>query len=109
MTATIDAGTRRVTTAKAISEAIAQEMRSDPNVFVMGEDVGPYGGIFGSTGGLFEEFGTTRIIDTPISEPGFTGMAVGAAMTGIRPVVGLMFGDFLFLVMDQLCNQAAKK
>ena len=89
MTATIDAGTRRVTTAKAISEAIAQEMRSDPNVFVMGEDVGPYGGIFGSTGGLFEEFGTTRIIDTPISETGFIGAGIGAAVEGMRPVVEL--------------------
>ena len=68
MTATVDAGTRRVTTAKAISEAIAQEMRSNPEVFVMGEDVGPYGGIFGSTGGLFEEFGSARIIDTPLQQ-----------------------------------------
>jgi len=86
MTATIDAGTRRVTTAKAISEGIAQEMRANPDVFVMGEDVGPYGGIFGSTGGLFEEFGSTRIIDTPISETGFIGAGIGAAVEGMRPV-----------------------
>jgi acetoin:2,6-dichlorophenolindophenol oxidoreductase subunit beta len=96
MTATIDAGTRRVTTAKAISEAIAQEMRSDPNVFVMGEDVGPYGGIFGSTGGLFEEFGTTRIIDTPISETGFIGAGIGAVV------------DFFGVCFDQIYNHMAK-
>ena len=108
MTATIDAGTRRVTTAKAISEAIAQEMRSDPNVFVMGEDVGPYGGIFGSTGGLFEEFGTTRIIDTPISETGFIGAGIGAAVEGMRPVVELMFVDFFGVCFDQIYNHMAK-
>ena len=108
MTATIDAGTRRVTTAKAISEAIAQEMRSDPNDFVMGEDVGPYGGIFGSTGGLFEEFGTTRIIDTPISETGFIGAGIGAAVEGMRPVVELMFVDFFGVCFDQIYNHMAK-
>jgi pyruvate/2-oxoglutarate/acetoin dehydrogenase E1 component len=108
MTATIDSGTRRVTTAKAISEAIAQEMRSDPNVFVMGEDVGPYGGIFGSTGGLFEEFGTTRIIDTPISETGFIGAGIGAAVEGMRPVVELMFVDFFGVCFDQIYNHMAK-
>jgi len=108
MTATIDAGTRRVTTAKAISEAIAQEMRSDPNVFVMGEDVGPYGGIFGSTGGLFEEFGTTRIIDTPISETGFIGAGIGAAVEGMRPVVELMFVDFFGVCFDQIYDHMAK-
>jgi len=108
MPATIDAGTRRVTTAKAISEAIAQEMRSDPNVFVMGEDVGPYGGIFGSTGGLFEEFGTTRIIDTPISETGFIGAGIGAAVEGMRPVVELMFVDFFGVCFDQIYNHMAK-
>ncbi len=108
MTATIDAGTRRVTTAKAISEAIAQEMRTDPNVFVMGEDVGPYGGIFGSTGGLFDEFGATRIIDTPISETGFIGAGIGAAVEGMRPVVELMFVDFFGVCFDQIYNHMAK-
>jgi pyruvate dehydrogenase E1 component beta subunit len=108
MTATIDAGTRRVTTAKAISEAIAQEMRANPDVFVMGEDVGPYGGIFGSTGGLFEEFGTTRIIDTPISETGFIGAGIGAAVEGMRPVVELMFVDFFGVCFDQIYNHMAK-
>ena len=74
----------------------------------MGEDVAEAGTPFKVTSGLVEEFGTNRVIDTPISEPGFTGLAVGAAMTGLRPVVDIMFGDFLFLIMDQLCNQAAK-
>ncbi len=110
MTATTDveAGARRVTTAKAISEAIAQEMRSNPDVFVMGEDVGPYGGIFGSTGGLFEEFGSTRIIDTPISETGFIGAGIGAAVEGLRPVVELMFVDFFGVCFDQIYNHMAK-
>jgi acetoin:2,6-dichlorophenolindophenol oxidoreductase subunit beta len=109
MTATLpDVGTRRVTTAKAISEAIAQEMRVNPEVFVMGEDVGPYGGIFGSTGGLFDEFGATRIIDTPISETGFIGAGIGAAVEGMRPVVELMFVDFFGVCMDQIYNHMAK-
>ncbi len=108
MTATVDAGTRRVTTAKAISEGIAQEMRSNPDVFVMGEDVGPYGGIFGSTGGLYEEFGSTRIIDTPISETGFIGAGIGAAVEGLRPVVELMFVDFFGVCFDQIYNHMAK-
>lgn len=109
MTATLaDTGTRRVTTAKAISEAIAQEMRANPEVFVMGEDVGPYGGIFGSTGGLFDEFGASRIIDTPISETGFIGAGIGAAVEGMRPVVELMFVDFFGVCMDQIYNHMAK-
>jgi pyruvate dehydrogenase E1 component beta subunit len=110
MTATVDsaAGIRRVTTAKAISEAIAQEMRTNPEVFVMGEDVGAYGGIFGSTGGLFEEFGSARIIDTPISETGFIGAGIGAAVEGMRPVVELMFVDFFGVCFDQIYNHMAK-
>lgn len=99
---------REITLSKAVNEAIAEEMRRDPSVFLMGEDVAEAGTPFKVLSGLVEEFGTDRIIDTPISEPGFMGMAVGAAMTGSRPIVDLMFGDFLFLVMDQLCNQAAK-
>jgi pyruvate dehydrogenase E1 component beta subunit len=83
-------------------------MRRDSNVFLIGEDVAEAGTPFKVTSGLVEEFSTERVIDTPISEPGFMGLAVGAAMTGSRPIVDLMFGDFLFLVMDQLCNQAAK-
>ncbi|PKP70506.1 MAG: alpha-ketoacid dehydrogenase subunit beta [Alphaproteobacteria bacterium HGW-Alphaproteobacteria-4] len=99
---------REITLSKAVNEAIAEEMRRDPTVFLLGEDVAEAGTPFKVLSGLVEEFGTERIIDTPISEPGFMGLAVGAAMTGSRPIVDLMFGDFLFLVMDQLCNQAAK-
>jgi pyruvate/2-oxoglutarate/acetoin dehydrogenase E1 component len=99
---------REITLSKAVNEAIAEEMRRDPTVFLMGEDVAEAGTPFKVLSGLVEEFGPDRIIDTPISEPGFVGIAVGAAMTGSRPIVDLMFGDFLFLVMDQLCNQAAK-
>ena len=97
-----------LTFSKAINEALAEEMRRDETVFLIGEDVAEAGTPFKVVSGLVEEFGTKRVIDTPISEPGFTGLGVGAAMTGLRPVVDLMFGDFLGLVMDQLCNQAAK-
>jgi pyruvate/2-oxoglutarate/acetoin dehydrogenase E1 component len=99
---------REITLSKAVNEAIAEEMRRDEKIFLLGEDVAEAGTPFKVLSGLVEEFGTDRIIDTPISEPGFMGIAVGAAMTGSRPIVDLMFGDFLFLVMDQLCNQAAK-
>jgi pyruvate dehydrogenase E1 component beta subunit len=92
-----------------VNEAIAEEMRRDETVFLMGEDVAEAGTPFKVLSGLVEEFGTERVIDTPIAEPGFVGLAVGAAMTGARPIVDLMFGDFLYLVMDQLCNQAAKQ
>ncbi len=101
-------GVREITLAKAVNEAIAEEMRRDPTVFLIGEDVAEAGTPFKVLSGLVQEFGRDRIIDTPISEPGFMGIAVGAAMTGSRPIVDLMFGDFLFLAMDQLCNQAAK-
>ncbi|MCB1518201.1 MAG: alpha-ketoacid dehydrogenase subunit beta [Hyphomicrobiaceae bacterium] len=99
---------REITLSKAVNEAIAEEMRRDPAIFLLGEDVAEAGTPFKVLSGLVEEFGPDRIIDTPISEPGFMGLAVGAAMTGSRPIVDLMFGDFLFLIMDQLCNQAAK-
>ena len=99
---------RELTMAEAVREAISEEMRRDPNVFVMGEDVAEAGTPFKVLSGMVEEFGKSRIIDTPISEPGFTGIGVGAAMTGLRPVIDIMFGDFLTLVMDQLVNQAAK-
>ena len=99
---------REITLSRAVNEAIAEEMRRDPTVFLLGEDVAEAGTPFKVLSGLVEEFGPERIIDTPISEPGFMGLAVGAAMTGSRPIVDLMFGDFLFLIMDQLCNQAAK-
>ncbi len=99
---------REISLSKAVNEAIAEEMRRDPKVILLGEDVAEAGTPFKILSGLVEEFGPDRVIDTPISEPGFTGIAVGAAMTGLRPIVDLMFGDFLFLIMDQLCNQAAK-
>ncbi|WP_127900357.1 alpha-ketoacid dehydrogenase subunit beta [Solirhodobacter olei] len=99
---------REITLSKAVNEAIAEEMRRDPAIFLLGEDVAEAGTPFKVLSGLVEEFGPERVIDTPISEPGFMGMAVGAAMTGSRPIVDLMFGDFIFLIMDQLCNQAAK-
>jgi pyruvate dehydrogenase E1 component beta subunit len=99
---------RELTMGEAVREALAEEMRRDPNVFIMGEDVAEAGTPFKVLSGMVEEFGKSRVIDTPISEPGFTGIGVGAAMTGLRPVIDIMFGDFLTLVMDQLVNQAAK-
>ncbi|MDU8944145.1 alpha-ketoacid dehydrogenase subunit beta [Ovoidimarina sediminis] len=99
---------RDITLSQAVNEALAEEMRRDETVFIIGEDVAEAGTPFKVLSGLVEEFGTDRVIDTPIAEPGFMGIAVGAAMTGARPVVDLMFGDFIFLIMDQLCNQAAK-
>jgi len=93
---------------EAITEALREEMQRDARVIVMGEDVGAAGGVFKQTAGLFEEFGAQRVIDTPISESGAFGIAVGAAMSGLRPVFEVMFGDFMTLVMDQLVNQAAK-
>ena len=100
---------RTITWSQAMNEAIAEEMRRDERVFILGEDVAEAGTPFKVTSGLVEEFGTQRVLDTPISEPGFMGMAVGAAMTGMRPIVDLMFGDFIYLIMDQLANQAAKQ
>jgi pyruvate dehydrogenase E1 component beta subunit len=94
--------------AQAISEGIAQEMTRDANVFVMGEDIGSYGGIFGATGGLLEKFGKERIMDTPISETAFIGAATGAAAAGLRPIVELMFVDFFGVCMDQIYNHLAK-
>ena len=99
---------REITFAEAVREALAEEMRRDPHVFIIGEDVAEAGTPFKVLSGLVEEFGTDRVVDAPISEPGFTGMGVGAAMTGMRPVVDIMFGDFLTLAMDQIVNQAAK-
>src|SRR3990170_4157187 len=99
---------RELTFGEAIKEAIAEELRRDPTVFMLGEDIAEAGTTFKVLNGLVEEFGKDRVIDTPISEPGFTGLAVGAAMAGMRPVVDIMFGDFLALIMDQVVNQAAK-
>ncbi len=99
---------RELSFGEAIREAIAEEMRRDPTVVLLGEDVAEAGTTFKVLKGLVEEFGKNRIIDTPISEAGFTGIGVGAAMTGMRPIVDIMFGDFLTLIMDQVVNQAAK-
>src|SRR5579875_2253950 len=101
-------GMREVTLGQAIKEALAEELRRDPTVFVMGEDVAEAGTAFKVLKGLVEEFGPERVIDTPISEAGFTGIGLGAAMTGLRPVVDVMFGDFIPLAMEQIVNQAAK-
>jgi pyruvate dehydrogenase E1 component beta subunit len=100
--------TRELTLGEAVREALAEEMRRDPRVFICGEDIAEAGTVYKVLSGLVEEFGAERVLDTPISEAGFTGMAVGAAMTGMRPVVDIMFGDFSTLVMDQMVNQAAK-
>ena len=99
---------RELNYGEAIREALAEEMRRDPRVFIIGEDVAEAGTTFKVLNGLVEEFGPLRVIDSPISEPGITGLGVGAAMTGMRPVVDIMFGDFLGLIMDQMANQAAK-
>lgn len=99
---------REITFAQAVREALAEEMRRDSRVCIFGEDVAEAGTPFKVLSGLVEEFGSERVIDTPISEAGFTGIGVGAAMTGLRPVVDIMFGDFITLTMDQMVNQAAK-
>jgi len=99
---------RTLTYAGALNEALRLEMRRDPNIYIAGEDVGQYGGIFGVTKGLLEEFGDKRVRDTPITESAIVGLAVGAAAAGLRPVVELMFIDFIGVALDQLYNQAAK-
>ncbi len=99
---------REITFAQAVREALAEEMRRDPTVFIIGEDVAEAGTPFKVLSGLVEEFGPDRVVDSPISEAGITGLAVGSAMTGLRPVVDIMFGDFITLAMDQIANQAAK-
>ena len=99
---------REMTYGEAVKEAIAEEMRRDPMVFLMGEDVGKAGTVFKVLTGLHDEFGDDRVMDTPIAEAGLVGLGVGAALTGSRPIVDIMFGDFITLAMDQIVNQAAK-
>ena len=99
---------RKLTMAQAVAEGIAQEMQRDARVFVMGEDIAKYGGIFGATGGLYDRFGPERIMDTPISETAFIGTATGAAAEGLRPIAELMFVDFFGVCMDQIYNHLAK-
>src|SRR2546426_6453373 len=92
---------------EAIREALLEEMRRDPKVFVLGEDVGAYGGAFGVTQGLYDEFGEMRVIDTPISESAIVGVSIGAALRGYRPVAEMQFADFISCAFDQIVNQAA--
>jgi pyruvate/2-oxoglutarate/acetoin dehydrogenase E1 component len=92
----------------ALREALFEEMQRDERVFIIGEEVGRYGGAYGVTRGLFQEFGARRVVDSPISEAGIVGLGVGAAITGLRPVVELMYVDFVGLAMDQIANQMAK-
>src|ERR687886_1029681 len=101
-------GTREISLSQAVNEALAEELRRDETVFVIGEDVAEAGTPFKVLSGLVEEFGPQRVLDSPISEAGIPRIGLGAAMTGMRPVVDIMFGDFMTLVMDQLVNQAAK-
>lgn len=99
---------RVITYSEAVREAIAQAMEADSNVFMLGEDIGIYGGAFGVSGDLYHRFGAERIRDTPISELGIVGAAVGAALVGMRPIVEIQFSDFTSQAMDQIVNQAAK-
>jgi len=99
---------RKLEMYKAIAEGISQIMENDGKVFIMGEDIGPYGGIFGATTGLLSKFGPERVKDTPISESAFIGAAVGAASKGFKPIVELMFVDFFGVAMDQIYNHIAK-
>ena len=99
---------REMTYADAIREALSEEMRRDQSVVFMGEDIGVYGGAFGVSKGMFAEFGATRVRDTPLSEAAIIGCGIGAAMVGLRPVVEIMFSDFVTVAMDQIVNQAAK-
>ena len=99
---------REITYREAVREAMTSAMRENPEVFLMGEDVGVYGGAFGVSRGLVEEFGEERVVDTPLSEAGFVGLGIGTALMGMRPIVEIQFSDFITHSMDQLVNQAAK-
>jgi pyruvate/2-oxoglutarate/acetoin dehydrogenase E1 component len=99
---------REITYREAVREAMVQAMREDESVFLMGEDVGVYGGAFGVSRGMVEEFGEDRVVDTPLSEAGFVGLCTGAALMGMRPIAEIQFSDFITHSMDQLVNQAAK-
>src|ERR671934_1763792 len=98
---------KELTYVEAIREALAEEMRRDPMVLVLGEDVGAYGGAFGATQGLYDEFGELRVIDTPISEAAIVGISIGASLRGYRPVAEMQFADFISCAFDQIVNQAA--
>lgn len=100
--------TREITYLEAVREAMSQEMRQNEDVFILGEDIGVYGGAFGVTRGMIEEFGPERVRNTPISEAAISGAAIGAALTGMRPILELQFSDFITIAMDNMVNQAAK-
>ncbi len=108
MTTTEAPAARQLTYVGAVAEAFAQLMREDPNVFIAGEDVSLYGSVFGVTRGLLAEFGPERVVDTPISESGIMGLGLGAAANGLRPIVDIMFMDFIGVCMDEVVNQVAK-
>jgi pyruvate/2-oxoglutarate/acetoin dehydrogenase E1 component len=99
---------REISYREAVREAMVEAMREDESVFLMGEDVGVYGGAFGVSRGMVEEFGEVRVVDSPLSEAGFVGLCVGAALMGMRPITEIQFSDFITHCMDQLVNQAAK-
>jgi len=99
---------KKITYAQAVCEAINEEMQRDKNIILLGEDIGILGGDFKATSGLYEKYGEWRVRDTPISENSFVGLGLGAALTGLRPIVEIMFGDFLMLALDQIANQVAK-
>src|SRR3954452_18597565 len=99
---------RQLTYVGAFNEAVRQAMEDDDDVFVAGEDVGAFGGVFGTFGGLQKRFGERRVVDTPISEQAIIGLGVGSSVTGLRPIVDLMFMDFMCVALDQIVNQAAK-
>ncbi len=107
-TPAVEIATRELTYREALNEALHEEMDRDPKVFLMGEDIARFGGPLKVTEGLLEKYGPERVIDTPIAEAGFVGIGVGAALTGLRPVVEVMFCDFMFLASDQIANQASK-
>ena len=99
---------RKLAYVQAFNEAVRQEMAADPDVFCAGEDIGAFGGVFGTYAGLQQEFGEERVVDTPISEQAIVGLGVGAAVSGLRPIVDIMFMDFIAVAFDQIVNQAAK-
>src|SRR4051794_34935529 len=104
----LDVAPRRLSYQMAFNEAVRQAMEADPDVFCAGEDIGAFGGVFGTYAGLQASFGEDRVVDTPISEQAIVGLGIGAAVTGLRPIVDLMFMDFVCVAMDQIVNQAAK-
>ncbi len=108
MTTMEAAATREIPYVSAVAEAFAQLMREDPNIFIAGEDVALYGSVFGVTRGLLNEFGPQRVVDTPIAESGLMGLGLGAAATGLRPIIDIMFMDFMGVCMDEVVNQIAK-